>query len=790
MPPRPPSDLRRTALAALVVLIPAVLCFYGWGIATGRRLFFTHDLNGSDLWHLHYPLKCFMAEQLRAGHLPYWCENIGTGFPLLAEGQVGALYPPNLVLFRWLALPVAFNGSILLHVLLAGISAAMLARELGASRGASVLSGVVFSFSGFLTVHLKHVNMDAAAAWSPLLLLLVERYARSRRVTTAVLAVVVVAAMALAGHPQIAYYNLLIGAVYAVVRAARPWASEGEARFSWSDSTRLGAGLVLAASLGLALAAPQILATLELNRLGPRGGGLTFRDAFEYELTPIELVTFVAPKVFGDPGSLREVTGVDPLTGQAVTRLRGFSPPPGAKSLFWEITGYVGLLPLGVAAVGAVAWRRRREAQPILAVLGVALWLALGTRGGLAPLFYFVVPGFRYFRFQGRFLLYVDLALAVLAGLGLTALIDGANKLRRPRLATTVMVAAIGLSFLDLRHALGDQNPTIETPRWTRPPDTIERIVHEQAGRSEPYRISDVDPGNAVFANAYRRARGWDGDLAPYDVAQRLSSPNLNELYGVNNINFYFYIYPARLRLAAISVLDAKSEAAGPLRVATKVASLYNIRYFLTAQDSLPGAGTPLAEFPGDSVASDGRPFRIHLIENRDALPRAFLVPKARYVPPVDGLGAKDEERSIALLQDPHFDPSSEVLIEGEPDPTDPAGDETDLPIRGGVTFVSYEPQRVHLDVRAPRACWLFLSDTWYPGWKAEIDGRPTRIRAADVSGRALVVPAGEHQVVFSYRPPYVLRGWLVAAAAALAAGSWLGGSWWRGRMNPDWTVR
>ena len=142
-------EITRTALLAAGLLLGAALLFYGTDIATGESLFFTHDIGGSDIWHLHYPLKNFYAEGLQAGRLPLWCPEIGTGFPLFAEGQVAALYPANLLLYSLLPLPLAFNWSILLHVILAGVFAAMFARQLGVGRGGSLVAAVVFAFSGF-----------------------------------------------------------------------------------------------------------------------------------------------------------------------------------------------------------------------------------------------------------------------------------------------------------------------------------------------------------------------------------------------------------------------------------------------------------------------------------------------------------------------------------------------------------------------------------------------------------------------------------------------------------------
>ena len=147
---------------------------------------------------------------------------------------------------------------------------------------------------------------------------------------------------------------------------------------------------------------------------------------------------------------------------------------------------------------------------------------------------------------------------------------------------------------------------------------------------------------------------------------------------------------------------------------------------------------------------------------------RAFLVPRARWV-------RETGERSVASAREivsPDFDPKAEVvLVEGSG-----GGDAPDLPpgppVGTTVTVAEYRPHKVGLKTRAPRDCWLFLGDTWYPGWTATIDGREAPIRRANVFGRAVRVPGGRHRVVFRYRSNGFKRGILpVVIALALLAG-------------------
>ncbi|MBN2490551.1 MAG: YfhO family protein [Planctomycetes bacterium] len=808
-PPAPSwRELLLTGLLCAAVTLAGALLFYGAGIATGRELFFTHDIGGSDIWHLNYPMKRFYQQELAAGRLPLWSPEIGTGFPLHAEGQVAALYPPNLALFGLLPLAIAFNWGILLHVVLSGAFAAGLARQLGAGRGASAVAAIAFAFSGFFVTHLKHINMTASAVWLPLLLLLLERFAARRSAAALGLLAAAVGAMILAGHPQIVYNNLLVAGAWALVALVRAAMRRPIERGGPRNAALAGGALAYGVVIGVLLGAAQLLPTAELNSVGPREGGMSVAEATEWEYHPKFLLGFLLPGHWGDPGELREEPVLDPRTGQpvrtpdgqAVFRLRGFDPG-GVRMLHWEMTGYVGLLPLGLAAAAlALGWRRRRAVVVLLgAFLAVSLLLVLGEHGGLFHVAWNLVPGFKLFRFHDRFLLQAALFLAVLAALGLTWLVARVPGGRRRSAAVAAAVIAGAICFVDLFVALGEHNPRIARERWENPPPSVERIREEEGPDAAPFRVADVDPMRMVFTNAYYRARGWTGDLAPYDVSRNMLDPNLNLLHGIAHLQIYYQIYPRWMREATPLFYHPADPQRGLASGLQRIADLFNVRYILaprgSALDAIPELRVlgpelerypVIARYPGDTVVQGVRlptgegafveapPFEIRLHRNPRALPRALLVPRARQMLDRRSLPGRATPNQLALL-DPGFDPEREVLLHrGADDPLVRRGEPAE-PIVGGVRIRAYEPQLVQLEVEAPRDCWLFLSDTYYPGWVATVDGEETWIHRANITGRAVEIPAGRHEVIFTYRPTSVRNGVLLGALGLfLLASLWL----------------
>jgi len=148
-------------------------------------------------------------------------------------------------------------------------------------------------------------------------------------------------------------------------------------------------------------------------------------------------------------------------------------------------------------------------------------------------------------------------------------------------------------------------------------------------------------------------------------------------------------------------------------------------------------------------VSTSGRFSRVHdgdvkIYENLDCLPRAYAVHNARVVP--------DDEAALAALADPAFDPAREVVLVGEQAPPR----ERNAQSAGGggaLDLLAYQPEHVVVSATLLAPGYLVLSDTWYPGWRATVDGEEVPVERANYMLRAVMVPAGPHRVEFTYRP-------------------------------------
>ncbi|HEX2187037.1 MAG TPA: YfhO family protein [Chloroflexota bacterium] len=175
----------------------------------------------------------------------------------------------------------------------------------------------------------------------------------------------------------------------------------------------------------------------------------------------------------------------------------------------------------------------------------------------------------------------------------------------------------------------------------------------------------------------------------------------------------------------------------------------------------------------------------IILYENRDYLPRAYLVPSAVIERPGEDvlnrltLGDFSPERMVILEEQFDLSTLAPVAPPGQGTPiraNQPAGTEvTSGP--GTVHILRFEEDLVRLEARARQNAMLVLADMAYPGWKAYVDGREAKIYRANHLFRAVFIPSGQHTVEFVYRPRSLRLGLLItmlATAGTVVALAWL----------------
>ncbi len=446
--------------------------FYFWPAALNRAVFYF-----GDILYFFYPTHLVYANALREGRLPLWEPQMLDGFPLYAEGQIGALNPLHLLLYRFLPVGAAINDDILIHVALIAIGTYLFARTLKLHPASAFLAAMAFGTGGFILPRLQHMSVLATAAWMPWILWAWEKREqetdRKKRWGWFVLLTLFSAMQLLSGHPQFALMTALLVALYAVVRWPRqpvnvvtspfngalfvgatktnpgipqtPRDSAGPPRqgrckfvttlrglfFEYFDPLRL-IPVICFFGLGALLAAVQLLPTFELAGLSYRAGGLNAKLFNAFSLRPAHYLLMLDPFLLGNP-----------LPNVSV-----------------EVIGYIGLVPLALA-LAAPLIRRDRRVFFFLLVAFVGLFLGLGDRNifyrGLRYL-----PLFSYFRVPSRFFFWVTFALAMLAAITLDYFLTRAQETTHLTRGQKVLL----LSFTVLIAVVVGLVPVVPVETW------------------------------------------------------------------------------------------------------------------------------------------------------------------------------------------------------------------------------------------------------------------------------------------------------------------------------------
>jgi hypothetical protein len=717
---------RRADLAARLVLTLAALLPY-WRVLTLGVVFVTDDYFASDIFNGELPFRVLIGGMIRHGRMPVWTDRLCSGFPLVGT----ALDPVGLAPFALLPPAPALDVLVIVLLLIAAHGAYSLARRFGADRIGSVLAGIAFAGSGYIACQLKHLGIVSTVVWLPLGLVMLDRAMESRRTWTAAGFGLLFANQALCGFPQSAYISGLVYVAFALFRGVSR--QEKELRVAWHPLARAGAAMALGAAAG----AVVLLPLSSLGAISDRVDMTSWAWSSRFAYWPVNAIQFLVPYANGDISN------------------NTYTGPP----FFWEDYGYVGLATFLLAVYGGIRERRRRVVAFSICMTLLAYLLVLGPRTPVFRVAFLLIPGISMFRFPTRFLILVELGLAVLGAIGLTRLRHDLPRGTRSsaRVATLVCAGICAATAIDLFVHQPRQNPMVSARDWLAPPETVGGIT---ADTSEPRTFSPRH--RDLHLATFQAAHGW-ADVAPYFAMRDLLEPNLGGgLWNVPSADCYAGITPRWY-------VDVWGDN-------TRELSLMGL---MAAYDT---RGQVLKMHPHMPALLRG--YGVTHVLSRFPVQGAVLGPPARradtYVYRVDGafqawfVGASrrlNDADAAKRLLDPGFDPMREVLLADVPDTdvlpaTLPAADGD--PVVSAAVNTTGDPREINIDARAPRDGFVVLADTYFPGWSAEVDGRPVETYRANLSVRAIPVTRGRHQIHLKYEPP----GWrtgLVISVCAIA---------------------
>jgi len=711
----------------------------------------------------YYPWRLFAAESLRAGVIPLWNPYQFCGTPFLANGQSAVLYPLNIV-FWLLPVHTAFAWSAWLHLFLAGWFAHLLLRRTGTGRFGALAGAVVWQLNGFFVAWLHLPTVLCSATWLPLVILGCERALVRGRLRYALVAGIALGLSYLGGHPQIFLFTALLTTAYILFRGMRPASG-----VPWRvrAARLLGTGVVSGVT-GLGLAAGQLLPTVALLRIAHRTFSLTpesYAAFLSHALPTLQLAGLLVPHAFGHP-ALGTYVGRDSYA---------------------EYAGYIGVIALALA-VWAVFFCRTWHARFFAAVALLAMLAALGTPVNW-PLYWWV-PGVARSGGPARVLLLAVFATSMLAGIGADAavrrLIESRPFTRLSLLAVLAGAAAAAWAW----HSTGTPalaqldvgiTPLAEAECVRAGVLAAVAVVALQlVGHTSLRRVGQLSlltllaadlllaaqhhvhrvPATFVYPSvdvAQRRtervignARDWPLDRFPDAVLP----PNSATVYHLRDVFGYDSLYLARYRDFAAGVQhgDPSPPLNGNLLLA-RFGGFYGLDMM-----SLAAVETILSPVPVRGLRME-RVGSFYTYRNPYARPRAWVAESAIFTPShqdavvaLTRLGALEDCLIITGPDEP-----SEETPGGRP----PTAEAADL-----------SPNAVAVDLPHGGGGYLFLADSYAPGWRAFADGEELPIRAANVAFRAVAPPRAARSVLFRYEPAGFTIGLFVALTTVASIGA------------------
>jgi hypothetical protein len=759
-----------------------------WGYNSGES---NYPYNRRDLTDMYVTRDYFVVAAYREGEFPLWNPYTMAGHPIYADGVTKTL-SPFLLFYKVFDVPLGYSLGRLTELLLASVFMYVFGLGIGASPNGALMGSLVFGLSAHSMLHLTGLGWWGGLMWLPLIMLFVDRAISRDSLKQAALAGVFLAAQFFCGYlPNQIYYAgavVLCYALFAVVGEG------GVARRRRIVRASLMTGVTI--GIGFALAATQWVPMLELLKYSNRrviGAELGY-----IYLPPWYAGTLVFPNLFGAAYDVRTLTlftglgvshdhilylGVAALApvGLAVYLLkrRGLAGSVQRRAAFFVLLGGLSLAVMMAAPLYVPVTRF----IPVLQVIRVAVragvlflfaasaLVAFGTDQLLSASIEVLTRFTRHARkFALALVICVAAAVAASCVVKLTNVaVDATERgklafVRKTAVALSaqflppdagiviplvflgavilllswrssgrltrsgLFTALVSLLLIDLYWNSGQFNRTFDRARVFPPTQTTDLLRSLQPGRIL------VVPSQL---ETNRKLPQSDKIIAP---------PNTLLAYQIPTVSGKNQQFPKWYREYA-SLIEPQPNMSHVVfdQYRSRFFDLLNVKYVMTH------ATAPVLEGCDFISSAEG----VSVYENKNALPRSFFAERV--------ILSENSADTIEMMHSDAFDPRTTAVVEIGKSPV-PAT----YGIPATATITEDKRNRVAIETNGANEGVLVLSDNYYPGWKAFVDGEPTEIFQANCTMRAVAVPSGRHLVSFVFMPATLRASAYVSFAAAV----------------------
>lgn len=737
---------RNSLWPIIFILLAFAILPYGSFFFSDQMLFGSDTMGGLDARTLY-------ANEIKNGNFPLWFPTRLSGMPTIDALFGDAFYPANVLT---LIFPIyrALGYKIVLHVFLAGLFFFfLLYKGYSLDRWVSLLGAILYMLNTEFISHTYpgHDGKMYVISLLPLAVWMLERLLQKATIRRSCLLGISVGLCLLTSHIQMTYFVLWGLFAYAMFRIFLVIHDEK----NWKKAGKIFSCFWIGIFLGLGIGMIELLPPFMYVREGMsvRGPEKGFEYAASWSLHPEETASLVVPE-FGN--TLENYWG---------------------HNYFKLNSEYIGLLANLLFVFSLILFFERTNIF-WLCVSAFSLFYSLGSHTPIFKLAYYLIPGVKSFRGPGMLMLWFSFAFIFTGAKGLQKYLNEAQNYSEDKkqktwkrilissgiiLGLCLILSAAKDSVLSIWQSLFYSNMPMDKAKIMTEnyPNFVKGLWifgiltsisllslgaygKKMLGRTTliailfAVGIADLWRADARFIQTANPSQYAYSD---YTIKQILADPETKRVFdlpGAYNNN-YVGIFGLE---SVVGFHDNELKWYRTFRGENSSNLIYNLangnidknpflnllnaKYFLYRQEK----NNP-----------------VQIIPNSGYLPRAFLVDSYEVLP---------DSLAIERLKDPSFDYRRKVILETQPQ--DFAA-QIDTSTAGTALYKRISADKFRIQVNSTRNSLMLVSEVYFPGWTAKLDGRATRIIRTDVALMSVFVPAGQHVLEFSMHSKYLNLG-------------------------------
>ena len=706
-----------------------------------------------DFPYVYYPGKFLSAVSLSNGIFPFWNPYSFSGTPFFADPQIAVLYPFNFIMKYFVSneslSPLVIQNFLLIHYFLCSVFCYYLGKEFKFNKFSSLVFAFTFTYSSYMIIHMIHYNLIETVAWLPLIFLLIIKFFNSRNYIYIIVAGIIMSFSILAGYPQCFFYNFVFISVYSLYIIYKDFKLKNT-----GNIIHVISGLAIFFIISVGISSVQLLPTYIFSQNSDRADvGYDFIKQGSVHL--YDLITLFIPKIFG---TFTWNETAKEVSYWSIIKNGGHQEGPWMYNVS---TLYLTILPLLLLVPTLIySFKSKQKLFPVTFFLILSVLILMFSFGGnffLHKLFFMFVPLFDKFRNPGHVTYLFAICLLLISAFGLNEIIKNKSELSKyfTKKYFYIVFGIIGLIFLlNIMGFFQSFSPAAKSPEissWISGQVNVFFFLAIAFTLVLYFYFTDklslkgfsiaillllfID----VYIFAFNQNNGNKDPLNFYsqnsNVINQLKEEGKSEEFRINmreGGNMMFQRYQGAvdkiqlvegvnvLRLNRISPFGKTADPAS-----RQTFDLLNVKYRINVDQNKKSMG---------------------LAKQDSYLPRAKMFYDIKII--------EDPAELKKYMESSEFDYYKTLVLEKNPGNISlPVINEADTVsgIQEKVEITKYDMNNIELNVETSENGFLFMSEIFYPDWKAFVDGKEVEIFRTDYSLRSVYLEKGNHKVEFVY---------------------------------------